>query len=118
MTPEGRVKAKVRDLLNEYGSGLYHHWPVPSGYGRTTIDVLGCYRGFFFAIEAKAPKKKPTLRQSETLQDMGAAMGKTFVIDDVNSPVLGELRAWLDNLRDTVDDRPHITPDATNRRVL
>ena len=27
------------------------------------MDFLGCYRGRFFAIETKAPGKKPTLRQ-------------------------------------------------------
>ncbi len=118
MTPEARVKAKVRGVLGEYGRQLYSYWPVPSGYGRTTVDVIGCYRGCFFAIETKAPKKKPTLRQSETINEMEMAMGKTFVIDDVDSPVLDELRAWLNNLKDTVDDHPYFTPDPVRRSPL
>ena len=53
-TPEGRVKDAIRDVLAEYGEEMWTYWPVPSGYGRKTIDVLGCYRGSFFGIEAKA----------------------------------------------------------------
>lgn len=116
-TPEGRTKAKVRQILLEY-DGLYHHWPVPGGYGRTTLDCLGCYRGRFFAIETKAPGKKPTLRQTAIIREMSSAMGKTFVIDDVDSPVLDELRAWLNHLKETIDDHPDIPPDTVRRRSI
>jgi len=116
--PEAVVKAKVRRLLNEYGDELYSYWPVPSGFGRTTIDCLGCYRGRFFSIEAKAPGRKPTLRQVDTLAQMERAMGKTFVIDSVSSPVLADLRTWLDQLKETIDDCSHITPDPVSRRTI
>ena len=116
-TPENLVKAKVRQILAEY-DGLYTHWPVPVGFGQTTLDCLGCYRGRFFAIETKAPGKKPTLRQTGTIQKIDGAMGKTFVIDDVKSPVLGELRAWLDELKDTIDDDHHLSPDQVRRRPI
>lgn len=116
-TPEGRVKAKVREILSEY-DGLYTYWPVPVGFGQTTLDVLGCYRGRFFAIETKAPGAKPTLRQTRTIQGIERAMGRTFVIDDVKSPELAELRAWLDDLRDSVDDNYRVPPDQTNRRPI
>lgn len=46
--------------------------PVPSGYGVPTLDFIGCYKGFFFAIETKAPGKEPTPRQRKTIKDIGA----------------------------------------------
>jgi len=115
-TPEAIVKAKVREILAEY-DGLYSHWPVPAGFGKRTIDCLGCYRGRFFGIEVKAPGKKPTLHQSRTLQQIDAAMGRTFVIDDVG-PGLAELRDWLDVLTLGVPDDHHLTPDPVNRRPV
>ena len=117
MTPEGHVKAKVRKLLREY-TGIYVFMPVPGGFGQTTLDFLGCYRGMFFAIETKAPKKKPTLRQVTMLQDIDRAMGRTFVIAGVDDPVIEELREWLDQLTETINDRPHRTPDPVRRAAL
>ena len=84
-TPEARAKAKVREILSRYPS-MYSYWPVPSGFGRTTIDVIGCYRGRFFGIEVKADGKKPTLRQTIEMQSMAQAMGKTFVIAGTSDP--------------------------------
>jgi len=107
MTPEGKVKKVVRELLARH-DGLYQEWPVPSGYGRATVDCLGCFRGRFFGIETKAPGGKLTPRQEETLRAIAAAGGATFVIDgDLMS--LNELKRWLE----TIDkDHPHV-PDLT-----
>lgn len=118
MTPEGKVKAKVRGILEAYGDELYAYWPVPTGFGRTTLDILGCYRGRFFSVETKADKKKPTLRQTGELNRIEHAMGRTFVIAGVNSPVFQELRFWLDHLKATVPSDPHISPDQVNRRSI
>jgi hypothetical protein len=116
-TPEGKTKAKVRALLSRY-TGVYTYWPVPSGFGRTSLDCIGCYRGLFFAIETKAEGKKPTLRQTQELQAMGRAMAMTFVIAGPDDPAIEQLRMWLDALKETVDDHPHISPDQTRRRPL
>jgi hypothetical protein len=118
VTPEGKVKAKVRELLGTYGDELYSYWPVPTGFGRTTVDAIGCYRGQFFAVETKAEKKKPTLRQVGELHRMECAMARTFVIAGETSPVLQELRHWLDYLKATVPHDPSLTPDQTNRRPI
>lgn len=118
MTPEGKVKAKVRELLGTYGDELYVYWPVPTGFGRTTVDAIGCYRGHFFAIETKAEKKKPTLRQIGEINRIDYAMGWTFVIAGEQSPALEELRHWLDHLKATVTHDPFITPDTVNRRTI
>jgi len=116
-TPENLVKAKTRQVLAEY-DGLYTHWPVPAGFGKRTIDCLACYRGRFFGIETKAPGKKPTLNQVKTIRDIELAMGRVFVIDDVRSPVLDELREWLDGLKDGIQDDHRISPDQVARRPI
>lgn len=66
--------------------------PVPSGFGESTLDYIGCYRGKYFAIETKAPGKKPTDRQNMVIDKMRKAGGKVFVIDGD----LTELKQWID----------------------
>jgi hypothetical protein len=97
---------------------MYSYWPVPSGFGRTNIDVLGCYRGRFFGIEVKADGKKPTLKQTGELQSMAKAMGKTFVVIGENSPVLGEIESWLNQLTETIHDDHHLPQDTVRRRPI
>jgi len=91
MTPEGRTKRKINAVLKRYAGRIYVHMPVPSGFGRQTLDYLCVFRGFGFAIEAKRPGGVPTPRQEETIADIQAADGRVFVIDDDTS----ELEAWL-----------------------
>jgi hypothetical protein len=97
-TPEGKVKAAVKKMLTDsqrWGS-IYQFWPVQTGYGEATLDCLGCYLGKFFAIETKAPGKKPTARQKLSIRAMGDAGARVFVIDGD----LGELERWLSYVRD------------------
>lgn len=98
MTPEGKVKAAVKKVLTprQQQGTLYAVWPVPSGYGESTLDCVGCYRGQFFAIETKARGKKPTPRQSRCIDMMVAAGGKVFVVDSVEGAAMVE--KWLEEL--------------------
>ena len=82
MTPEGKVKKKIKELLDSFGDKAYVYMPVPGGYGKPTIDYLICFDGLFIGIEAKKPRGKPTLRQEGALEDIRAAGGSAFVIDD------------------------------------
>lgn len=118
-TPEGKVKAKLRKLLSSYTEGMYTYWPVPSGYGKTTLDVLGCYRGRFFSVETKAAGKKPTLRQAGELQAIGRAMGRTFVLIGENDPEFHELWRWLNQLTTEIPyDDTDIPSDEVRRRQI
>ena len=92
MTPEGRVKAKVKRVLGK--PGIYHHMPVQNGMGKPSLDFIGCAYGNFFAIETKAPGKKPTERQEITIAEIRAAGGKVFVIDGDTT----ELESWLTHI--------------------
>ena len=93
MTPEGKIKRKVSDLLRSY-TDLYYFMPVPAGYGESTLDYIGCYKGRFFSIETKSPKKKPTDRQLTIIGRMMAAGAAVFVISDEAHLVI--LKDWLD----------------------
>ena len=50
MTPEGKVKQKVKKLLDEYR--VHYDMPVPCGYGKQMLDFHCCYHGRYFAIES------------------------------------------------------------------
>jgi hypothetical protein len=79
---EKTVKAAVRKRLKELG--VYQFWPVPMGLGATTLDVLGCYRSHFFAVECKAPGMFITLAQKFTSDAMTKAGGVVLIIDSVD----------------------------------
>ena len=83
MTPEGRVKAKVKRLLADHGA--YSFMPVQTGYGATTLDFLVCVYGFFVAIETKAGKGKITERQHRTIDEIKAAGGFAIVVREDTS---------------------------------
>jgi hypothetical protein len=80
-TPEGKVKAQVKKILESFGDKIDGFWPVPSGYGESHLDYVGCANGTFFCIETKTPGKKPTPRQQERIRRVRAANGLAFVVD-------------------------------------
>jgi len=102
MTPEGRVKQKVKEILGEY-PGLYYYMPVQTGFGQTSLDFIGCYAGRFFAVETKREGKKPTLKQLETIERMQTAGAQTFVIVGEDDVALASLSLWLEALRPSHD---------------
>ena len=91
-TPEGKIKDKVKKILKTY-ENLYYEMPVPSGYGKSGLDFTCCFCGRFFAIETKAPGKKLTALQKQTMHSIFRAGGVVFVVDGERS--LQELDAWL-----------------------
>ena len=96
-TPEGKVKNAVKKVLSKYKSGIDGFWPVPSGYGESHLDYVGCVNGLFFTIETKAPGKRPTPRQKERIRTVSLAGGKVFVIDGTeNTDTCGQLDEWLE----------------------
>lgn len=95
-TPEGKVKAGVKKVLEKFGKDLNGFWPVPYGYGESHLDYVGCLKGIFFCIEVKAPGKKPTPRQNRRILDVRAAGGLAFVVDGTDkTTTYEELEAAL-----------------------
>lgn len=79
-TPEGKIKDKIKKLLKEHH--VYWFCPVQNGMGAPSLDFLCCFSGQFIGIEAKAPGKKPTPRQLNTMDQMFSCGGDVFVIYD------------------------------------
>src|SRR4051812_46617626 len=92
-TPEGRIKKKIKLTLDKYYEICYVYMPVPSGYGKTSLDYLGAVAGRAFAVEAKAPGKQPSPRQWLTIREMARGNVKVFVIDGDEG--VAELDEWL-----------------------
>jgi Holliday junction resolvase len=93
MTPEGKVKAQVKKVLDELGA--YYFPPATGGYGRSGIpDIVGCIDGLFFGIECKAQGGKPTALQQREISRITDAGGIALVIDETN---VGDLKNLLQN---------------------
>ena len=89
MTPEAKVKKKVVDVLKK--NNAYYFFPATGGYGRSGVpDIVGCYRGVFFAIECKAGANKPTALQEAEMRKIREANGITLVVneDNINDVVI------------------------------
>lgn len=90
-TPEGKVKDKVKAVLRSRLS--YWHMPVQNGMGQPALDFHVCMPvlitpemvgetiGVYVGIETKKPGGKLTPRQINTMAEIAAAGGKTFMID-------------------------------------
>lgn len=82
-TPEGRVKAKIRKILDSLSA--YYAMPLTGGYGKSGVpDFLVCHKGRFIGIEAKAGKGKTTALQDRELAAIVAAGGTSLVVNEDN----------------------------------
>jgi len=100
VTPEGKIKKLVKAVLAKYNP-RYEYWPVPGGYGASSLDCLVCYHGWFIAIETKAPGKKPTPRQELCIDEIKQAHGTVLVIDSEEGCRELERRLeWIKNVAD------------------
>ena len=60
MTPEGRLKKEVKEVLEQY-EPLWYFMPVSCGFGKQGIpDFIICANGRFLSIETKDKGKKRT----------------------------------------------------------
>lgn len=95
MTPEGKVKEKVKKVLIEFGA--YFHMPVQNGMGKPSLDFVCCHKGRFLAIETKTEKGKLTLRQQATIDEMQKAGAIVLVIrGESDGETFKLLRAFLE----------------------
>ena len=93
-TPEVKVKKKVVAQLKALGA--YYFYPVTGGYGASGVpDIVGCYKGKFFAIECKAGKNKPTPLQQKNIDAITAQGGAALVVNEEN---MNEVTEWITTL--------------------
>ena len=95
-TPESKVKANVRKLLDDLK--IYHFMPPANGFGRAGIpDIIGCMDGHFIAIECKAGKGTTTALQDRELNAILNHGGSVFIAREHN---LEDLKLLLKEKRD------------------
>ena len=100
MTPEGKVKKKVKEYLQSIGA--WYYMPVSNGMGRVGCpDILVCYKGLFLAFETKAPGKikNVTANQQREIDGILRVNGLAHVVDDVE-----QVKSLLDTLERKTDD--------------
>jgi len=79
VTPEGRVKAKLKRWLT--AEQFYQFWPVLTGYGTQMVDCLAWRAGTCFAIECKREGvEEPTPRQGAIMRAMRKVGVKTYLV--------------------------------------
>jgi|TARA_R110000803_G_scaffold1606_7_gene5119 Holliday junction resolvase len=94
MTPEKKVKTKVKSILDKLGA--YHCMPSTGGYGASGVpDIIACYKGLFVGIECKANGGKPTALQRKHLKDIQTAKGFSIIVDELNIDMLESLLLQL-----------------------
>jgi len=90
MTPEGKVKKQIKQILEELD--VWFFMPPANGYGRAGIpDFVGCLRGRFIAIEAKAGKGATTALQDREIQRIKDAGGFVLIVNEINLHNLKDL---------------------------
>jgi hypothetical protein len=100
MTPEGKVKKKVKEYLQSIDA--WYYMPVSNGMGRVGCpDILVCYKGMFMAFETKAPGKikNVTANQQREIDGIQRANGLAHVVDDVE-----QVKSLLDTYERKPDD--------------
>ncbi len=79
--PEFYVKEIIKEQLKSLGPECWWFMPEQGGRGRSGIpDFVGCYRGRFFAIEAKADGGKVSPFQHREMKGIAAARGAPWVV--------------------------------------
>lgn len=83
MTPEAKVKNKVKKILDDLK--CYHFSPQTGGYGKSGVpDIIACYKGRFIAIECKAGKGVLTALQKYNIDQIKSNQGLAIVINEGN----------------------------------
>ena len=83
MTPEGKVKAKLKKVLKD--NDIYYVMPATGGYGNSGApDFLICLNGVFVGIETKAAGNKPTALQQMNLDKIKDSGGLALVVNESN----------------------------------
>lgn len=97
MTPEGKVKRKVVEVLKKHD--VWYFFPANNGFGKSGIpDIIAIVDGHFVGVEVKSATGKPTELQKICGKQIEKAGGTWMVVsDDVTLEVLD---AVIENRKD------------------
>ena len=96
LTPEGKVKRKVVEVLKKHE--VWYFFPANNGFGKSGIpDIVAIVSGEFIGIEVKSATGKPTELQKICGKEIEEAGGTWMVVrDDIT---LMALEAVIKNRR-------------------
>jgi Holliday junction resolvase len=99
MTPEAKVKKRIKETLDSMGA--YFLQPIGTGFGANGApDIVACYKGLFIGVEAKAGKGKTTALQEFNLKRIEGMGGLALVINEMNVSQLRELiESWVSTVK-------------------
>jgi hypothetical protein len=76
MTPETKLKVRILKYLASFGKDIWFFKVAGGPFQMPGVpDIIGCYRGKMFGIEAKSKSGKPTDRQLHEIEKINAAGG-------------------------------------------
>lgn len=97
MTPEGKVKRKVVEVLKKHE--VWYFFPASNGFGKSGIpDIIAIVDGHFVGIEVKSATGKPTELQKICGKQIEEAGGTWLVVS--NDVTLEVLDAVIKNRKD------------------
>lgn len=81
MTPEGKVKEKIKRWLDLNMPGHWRVMPRGGPFGKAGCpDILICWQGIFIAIEVKSDEGDPTPLQIANLKQIKNAGGVAALV--------------------------------------
>ena len=97
LTPEGKVKRKVVEVLKK--PEVWYFFPANNGFGKSGIpDIIAIVDGHFVGIEVKSATGKPTELQKICGRQIEEAGGTWLVVS--NDVTLEVLDAVIQNRKD------------------
>jgi len=97
MTPEGKVKRRVIEVLKKHE--VWYFFPANNGFGKSGIpDIIAIVDGHFVGIEVKSATGKPTELQKICGKQIEEAGGTWLVVS--NDVTLEVLDAVIENRKD------------------
>lgn len=104
MQPEGRITRAIRAMIAERGGFVFKVWGSDHMMAGLP-DLIGCYRGIFFAFEVKTPVGTVSKRQWFVMRAIKRAGGIVAVPRSVAdaSNVLDDIDTWCDTFETAMD---------------
>jgi len=85
-TPEGQLKASIRQLLDTVGIFNYNAWGGPMS-PKGVPDLICCQEGRFVGIEVKTKTGRVSPEQEEFIRRINDAGGLAFVARDLDTVI-------------------------------
>ena len=97
MTPEAKVKKRVKAMLSRLG--VYYFMPIGGPFSTAGVpDIVCCIQSHFVGIECKAKGNTVTALQRRHLEQITASYGVAVVVDETCLDILERFLEELVNL--------------------